>query len=117
MSQSISEKTKKEYEELRFNNAENDLAALWGTVKTVLKWDNKGPPTALSVDGTMITKPKELAETMNKFFIKKIIDLKKNIPNTTEDPCSKLRESMKDRKSIFNLKPITPDKVEEIIKS
>ena len=58
-------------------------------------WSTGGPPTALVKNGTLISKPKEVAECLSEFFDTKIKNLKRSIPQNNEDPCEILRNSMR----------------------
>ena len=65
--------------------------------------------------GTIITEEKEVANTLNKFFVNKIIDLKKNIdPTKITDPLMQLKEKMAKTKLKFELKPVI---VKEVMKT
>ena len=54
---------------------------------------------------------------MNKFFIDKVKKLRKTIPVVEADPLAKLRESMTNRVSTFELKLVTEEEVLKIIES
>ena len=71
------EKIKWEKEQLY--HLSNNSTDLWRNVKSWMGWKNSGPPTQLFVN-KMITKPKEIADTINNFFINKVKNLQKEIP-------------------------------------
>ena len=65
-----------------------------------------------------ITDKKEIAEIFNKFFIKKIEELKDNIdPNQIRDPIRKLKEKVKFKYLKFNLKTVSENKVKKVMDS
>ena len=108
-------KEKKVWEQRKLDHSRNDPESIWKNVKTWLGWGNNGPPTKLLENGKVITSPKTIAESMNNFFANKIEHLKDNIPASTDDPCAKLREVMKDRICSFSFQPVGPDEVEKIV--
>ena len=110
-------KEKRTWKQKKLDISKNDPESLWKNVRTWLGWGNNGPPSKLIENGTIITKPKQLAESMNSFFIKKIDELKSRIPASTKDPCKKLKEVMKDRRCEFSFQPVAPEEVEKIVLS
>ena len=65
-----------------------------------------------------ITDEKEIAEIFNKFFIKKIEELKDSIdPNQIRDPIRKLEEKVKFKNLKFNLKTVSENKVKKVMDS
>ena len=108
---------KKVWEEAKLKNTNNDPNAVWSTVKTWLKWGNKGPPSRLAVNGDIISKPVEVATAMNEFFVNKVKNLKESIPPSKDDPCKTLEEVMKTRDCTFTIKPVGPETVQEVVMS
>ena len=108
---------RKNWEKQKLSSKENSSANLWKSVKSIVGWGNSGPPTKLFHMGKYITSPSGLATTMNKFFIKKVKDLRENIPVAENDPLSKLRESMVNRKCTFEIQLVTEQEVMKIIES
>ena len=94
---------------------ENDSRQVWKNVKSWLGWTTSGAPTQLFVDGRLETRPSGLAESMNKFFVQKVINLKEKLPHSDSDPLENLRQLMANQKTVFKLKPVHPDSVDEII--
>ena len=78
-------------------------------------WNSGGTPSQLFFDGNIITKPIGLATSMNKFFIRKIKDLRSKIPSTYKDPLQYLKEAMKSRTCKFSLNHLTLDEVVTLI--
>ena len=61
-------------------------------LKDQLGWNTSGPPSALVCEGEYITKPKEIAENLSKFFEAKIDKLKESIPASNLDHVETLRK-------------------------
>ena len=61
-------------------------------------------------------KPKEIANTMNEFFVTKVKNLQKKLPNRRNDPINILKKAMKNRKCKFKFRPVTQDQVRGYIK-
>lgn len=98
------------------DHAQNTSTNLWNNIKGWLNWKTAGPPSQLFSDGVLINTPEGLASTMNRFFINKVDRLMQSIPDSNLDPLQLLRESMSQRSCSFNLWPVHPDEVLEIIK-
>ena len=92
-----------------------DLGEIWKNIKSFLGWTTEGPPSKLTQDGKLYTKPADLAKIMNKFFIEKVKKLRKNIPSNLGNPLDKVRELMRNRTCSFNLRPSHPDEIDKII--
>ena len=75
-----------------------DTSGLWGTVKDWIGWNNGGPPTQLFDGRKLCSKPSELTNIMNNYFIKKVNDLRSSFGNTTGDPYKLPAKLMKNRK-------------------
>ena len=75
----------------------------------MLKWGNNGPPTQICKNGEIISSPIKIADSMNNNFVNKIKKLKEKITKSPNDPCSKLKEKMKDRKFSFNFRAVRPN--------
>ena len=89
-------KEKKNWQQRKLEMASNNPPALWNNVKTWLSWGDNGPPSKIQDNGKLITKPVEVAEHMNHFFMNKVERLNSKIPTSNDDPCKKLKEMMKE---------------------
>ena len=69
-----------------------DSSKVWKNAKSFLGWSSGGPPTKLMQDGKLYTKPGDLNKLMNEFFIKKVKDLRDNIPLNIGDPLQLVRK-------------------------
>ena len=104
---------KSSWEKSQLDHLKNDP---WRNVKSWLGWKNSGPPTQLFVE-KMITKPQEIASTINSFFVSKVKNLQQKLPPIKNDPTRHLRKAMKNRKCVFKFKPVSPDEVHKIVKN
>ena len=88
----------------------------WRMVKNWLGWNKGGSPSQLVINGELKSKPKELANCMNEFFVRKVDDLRRKIPACRESPLEKVKELMKGRKCSFKIQAVHPEVVSDIIK-
>ena len=65
----------------------------------------------------MISKPQELADAQNQFFIEKINLLRQGLPPPVTDPLQTIRLLMQERSCNFSLSCVHPDEVEQVISS
>ena len=107
---------KKAWERNKLDKAQQSPNSIWRSVKSWLSWGNSGPPSKLSHNGTIISKPARVATIMNEFFINKVAKLKAKIPATESDPLAKLREVFYNRQCVFKFRPVTQEEVMQIIK-
>ena len=85
---------KKKWEAQKLTREENSSTDIWRTVKSWLGWTGGGPPTQLFYEGRMVSRPFGLASCMNKFFIKKVKELRLRIPVANSDTLKYLKEAM-----------------------
>ena len=83
---------KNEWEKQQFDHLGNNPTELWRNVKSWLGWKNSGPPTQLFTD-KIVSKPIEIANAMNNFFISKVKKLQQNLPKQKNDPLKFLKKS------------------------
>jgi hypothetical protein len=64
------------YKKRKVNSCEDDPSLVWSLAKNYTNWKSPGPPSQLEVEIDkkliIITKAKDLAKTMNEFFISKV---------------------------------------------
>ena len=108
---------KKSWEKERLNNSDKSPQNLWKNMKGWLNWKSSGPPSQLFSEGRIVNTPSGLAETMNKFFINKVVQLRQGIPLNATDPLKTLKETMSERTCSFSFKPVEPEQVLKIIKA
>ena len=97
-------KEKKLWHIKKINDCEENSSNIWRNVKDWLGWNTGGPPTQLIINGELKTKPGDLAEGMNNFFIGKVRDLQNRIPPSDCDPLKHVKKLMKNRKCKFELR-------------
>ena len=76
--------------------------------------EHKWLPNQLFYKGKLISKPQELANAQNEFFIEKINTIRENMPASDADPLQKLKRLMSYNQSSFSLSPAHPDEVDKI---
>ena len=60
-------------------------------MKGILDWKTSGSPNQLFYQGRLISKPQELANAQNEYFIEKISLLRTNLPDIVSNPLATLR--------------------------
>ena len=65
---------------------ESNSKTLFRITREKLGWNSGGPPTVLIDKGNLLTKPREIAESLSEFFDTKIRKLKSGIPDRMKDP-------------------------------
>ena len=73
-----------------------DSSKIWKNVKGILNWKTSGSPNQLFHQGQLISKPQELAEAQNQYFLDKINLIRENLPPPPTDPLETLRLLMQD---------------------
>ena len=94
-----------------------DSSKIWKNVKGILNWKTSGSPNQLFHQGQMISKPQEIADAQNQYFLDKINLIRENLPPPPTDPLETLRFLMQDRTCSFKLSAVHPDEVEKILSS
>ena len=114
---------KKMHLENLFSKIDNsDTRKLFRLTREHLGWTSGDSPTTLVSAGKMITKPTEVANCINRYFIEKIRKLKKDIPDSTEDPLKLLKTAMdrwkgKQNRKVFNFRNIKLSEITDILKN
>ena len=93
----------------------NNPAQQWSTILGWLGWRNYGSPTQLFYDGKLYSKPLDIANCQNQYFVDKVNRILSDMPVQTSDPLSKLKIILRNRSSTFHLKTVHPDEVENIV--
>ena len=107
---------KKNWEAKRFDDEGNSSNDVWKSVKGWLGWNSGGTPSQLFSEGIIVTRPVELATSMNKFFIKKIKDHRAKIPVVDLDPLQYFKSAMRNRSCTFTIKELSLEEVIKLIK-
>ena len=106
---------KKAWEQQKLDNTQHSSSTLWQNVKSWLNWGDSGPPNKLFHNGVIISKPARIATVMNEYFINKVLQLRERIPAVASDPMATLRGVLSNRQCTFQLRPVSPVEVKEII--
>ena len=106
---------KKNWQKSKLVKLAGDSANIWKLAKSWLGWTSGGPPRQLCVNGVMINKPIEIAETLNEFFINKVNNIVNRLPKSHYDPLKLVRKIMTNKSCTFKLSSVHPDDVEKII--
>ena len=88
----------------------------WQYVMKWLGWKSCATPSQLFYNGRLITKPSELADCQNEYFVNKVKLIQENLPPSISDPLSCLKQLMRNHSSTFQLKCVHPEIVENIVK-
>ena len=98
------------YEERNWQKAKleecgEDSSKIWKNVKGILNWKSSGSPNQLFYNGLLISKPQDLADAQNQYFL----------PPAPTDSLQILRSLMEGRTSAFSLTSVHPDEVDKIV--
>ena len=74
-----------------------------------------GSPTQLFQNGTLFSKPQEVATAQNELFLQKVAQIRENLPVPVSDPLAKLSSLMSGRTCSFRIKAVHPDEIAKII--
>ena len=72
---------------------ERDSAKLHSLTRNLLGWKNSGPPARFISEGKTIIKPIQIAVLQARFYEKKVLDIKANLPQVRDDPLKYLRKA------------------------
>ena len=112
---------KKKYHDEKFNDESSSASDIWKTAYSLLGSVRSGFPSQLIIAGKLVTKPILLATEMNKYFIKKISDLKSaNNHGQQADASDILRTYMSNKRTPpdgFSLQEIDTEEMKRIIKA
>ena len=91
---------------------ENDSRKLYSLTKQLLGWNGGGSPTTFCIEGRMITRQQELANTMVNFYWNKVNNIKHKLPRVRQDPLWYLRKAFSrwqppGRIPEFSIQPVT----------
>ena len=100
----------------------NDSKKLFSTTKQLLGSTSTGPPSTFLVNGKLVRKQQELADTLAEYYTRKVSDIKYSLPGVSFDPLFTLKRALSRWKPTggrpkFSLKETTTTEVLEMIKS
>ena len=100
---------------------EKDPGKVWKNVRNYLGWGSgtAAPTRLINTAGQLITSPSQMADLQNRYYINKVHDIRKQLPQQG-DPTGILRKIMESRPHPrpegLTLKCVSPDDVSKIIK-
>ena len=103
------------WQKTKIEQCGEDSKSVWKNVKGILNWKSSGSPNQLFYKGSLVTKPQQLADAQNEYFVDKITTIRDNLPPPTSDPLGKLQTLMHGRLCTFALCAVHPDEVEKIV--
>ena len=62
----------RKWQKLMLEECGESSSKIWKSVKGILNWKTSGSPNQLFYKGELLSKPKELAEAQNEYFLDKI---------------------------------------------
>ena len=96
-----------------------DPKTIWSTLKDIIGYTKPGPPTKLKSGGTLHTKPIEIANILNDFFINKVKNIVETKVTIKGDPLKHLRNKYNNWENkpttTFSLTKVSAPKVLKII--
>ena len=108
---------KKNWRHSKLKSLGSQSGNVWKSVKNWFGWTKGGPPTKLFANGTILTKPSDIAKTMNEHFIKKTNNHVTSLSPTFGSPLESVQKIMGEKDCSFRLEAVHPDLVEKIIGS
>ena len=108
-------KSKKYYYTKYFEENNNNSKKVWEGIRSIINIKNskKTLINQLKINDRIIDQPKEIAETVNNFFVEIGTNTEKNIPI---NPSTRHAKYLKDYNNVnFNISPITNKEIVEII--
>lgn len=76
---------KREYYRLKINDAKNDGKKLWRTLNNIMGRNSNMHAFFIETDGTFITKPYDIANYFNNYFISKVDKLRNAMCKTNDN--------------------------------
>ena len=101
----------------KLNGCGKETTKVWKNVKNMLNWKNNDFPSQLFYKGKLISKPQELAEAQNNYFLEQIRLIRENLPAAVTDPLTTLRNLMQGRQYSFSLATVHAGEVAKILEN
>ena len=74
------------WQKAKLEECGEDSSKIWKNVKGILNWKSSGSPNQLFYKGALISKPQDLADAQNQYFLDKIQLIRENLPPAPTDP-------------------------------
>ena len=107
----------RKWQKFRLEECEGNPSKTWKNVKNILNWVHSGSPSQLFAGGRLVSKPQEVADAQNQYFVEKINTLRQGLPPPATDPLETLKSLMQGRNCSFSLTCVHPSEVEQVISS
>ena len=104
-------------QKFRLEECQGNPSKTWKNVKCILNWNSSGSPSQLFSDGRLVSKPQDVADAQNKYFVEKINLLRNGLPPPVIDPLQTLKALMQGRNCSFSLSCVHPSEVDQVISS
>ena len=97
----------------------NDSKKLWSTLNDILGKKTNSDPSFIESDGSFITKPTDVSNYFNDFFIGKMSKCRHDMPATNTDTThpSLSDQIMKDKHSNLEFRKVSVEEVKNILLS
>ena len=109
-----------DYYKNKFAENENNVKQIWKTSYQILGQDRDVSPKQISVNGSLVTSPDQLAEAFNNIFVAKVEKVKAEIvDDINTSPSERLQKMINKREHpipIFELKPVNKSDLKRYIK-
>lgn len=115
----LNKSKKKEYYKQRISEVKNDGKKLWTTMNEIMGRKSSTSSSFIQSDGVFITKPYEIANYFNNFFIGKVDKLRNNMQSSDGAVSNKLISNgiMENNNCHFEFQQISTDVVMEMLMS
>jgi hypothetical protein len=100
------------WQRIKIDSCVEDSSKVCQSVKGILNWNSSGSPSQLFHNGSLLSKPPDVADAQNQFFLDKISMIREN---PTSDPLAVLRSLMVGRTCSFSFAAVHPDEVGKIV--
>ena len=110
---------KKQYYEKRIYEINNDSRKMWNTLNNLMGKSTKPTPSFLEINGQFLTKPAEIANHLNTYFIDKVGNLRKGMPNLSNERSYLLIKNkiMKGKTCLFDFHQVETSEIVKILLS
>ena len=114
---SANKKKKRTYYENKINTVGNDKKKMWSVVNDMLGRKPASSPAYIETDGTFLTKPDQIANYFNDFFLAKVNQLRSNMTQKGPNISNFLIEDkiMSNKVCSFAMKNVSAAKIEDFL--
>lgn len=115
----LNRKKKKLYYESRLNDIKHDGKKLWSTLNDIMGRNSSPTPSFIEVEGSFITKPVEIANYFNDYFMNKVCKLRQEMSSPNDESLYSCIQNkiMHDKNCNFEFCEVTVEEVKKLIMS